>query len=330
MSGAAQIIPQPQNAGPDTVRSEITRAIESAAQRSHTPFATLVAIAGAESGFRANAQSRYSSAAGPFQITEATWLHLVKSYGAAAGRPDLAALIHQDAGGELTVTPGDKALVLGARHDIELSSQLAARFCDECRRGLAAKLGRPPTEEDVRLAYFLGVNGATRLMHAATARPSETVKALLPSAFANHRSMFSHHGRPLDAEQAFTSLESRFSDQIAQSSAVKSYAGANALADGTPVDGPSVELASADAAASVFAAAADAANLPAPQPVMTTVASAADVAPPEMHGNPAMTQASATPASMSPEARPIKTASAESEKALACTPSADGGVTCAL
>lgn len=330
MSGAAQIPLQAQNAGPDTVRAEITRAIESAAQHSHTPFATLVAIAGAESGFRANAQSRYSSAAGPFQITEATWLHLVKTYGAAAGRPDLAALVHQDAAGELTVAPGNKTLVLGARHDIELSSQLAARFCDECRSGLAKKLGRPPTEEDVRLAYFLGVNGATRLMNAAAVRPGETVNALLPSAFANHRSMFSHHGRPLNAEQAFASLESRFSTQIAQSSAVKSYAGANALADGTPVESNAAELASADAAASVFAAAAEAANIPTAQPAMVVVASAADTVTPVLHGNPTLAQASLVPAPSAAEAKPLRTASAETEKALACTPTTDGGVTCAL
>lgn len=330
MSGAAQITPQPQKPGPDAGRPEIMRAIESAAQRSHTPFSTLVAIAGAESGFHADAQSRYSSAAGPFQITDATWLHLVKSYGAAAGRPDLAALVQRDANGELSVTPANRAAVLGARHDIELSSQLAARFCDECRNGLAKKLGRPPTEEDVRLAYFLGVNGATRLMKAAEIRPGETVKSLLPSAFANHRGMFSHHGRPLDAAQAFTSLESRFSTQIAQSSGVKSYAGANALADTVAFDSNSVELASADAAAAVFAAAADVANAPAAPPAAVAVASAADTAAAETQIGPALAQAAADHAPTPTEASPIKTASAESEKALACTPSADGGVTCAL
>lgn len=317
MSGPAQIAPQSQ----DAARSEITRAIEKAAAASHTPFATLVAIAGAESGFHANARSKMSSAAGPFQITEPTWLDLVKKYGAAAGRPDLAALVHRDSDGHLSVAPQDKATVLGARHDIELSSRLAARFCDECRTGLTHKLGRPPSEEDVRLAYFLGVNGATRLMTAAAHRPGETVRALLPRAFANHRGMLSHHGHPLNAEQALSSLETRFSVQIAQSSAVKSYAGANALADSIGSDAPA--LASADAADAVFAAVAEAATAPEPAPVMVAAAPAAGA----LDTAPVLSQ----PAGSAPGQTPsVQTASVEATKPLECKPESDGGVSCAL
>jgi len=311
MSGAAQITPQPQNTSPDAGRTEITRAIERAAESSRTPFSTLVAIAGAESSFHAGARSHLSSAAGPFQITEATWLHLVKTYGAAAGRPDLAKLVDQDPSGRLSVQPEYASLVLGARHDIDLSSRLAARFCDECRNGLEKKLGRPPTEEDVHLAYFLGVNGATRLMTAATVRPGETVRALLPSAFANHRGMFSHHGRSLDAQQALTALETRFSTQIAQSDAYKSYTGANALAESTLPSGDNIALASADAAATVFSAAAQAAN----EPTSLVVADGdTTVEPPAT--------AKAAPA--------VQTASAAVEKPLACRPTANGGVSCDL
>lgn len=313
MPGAAQITPQPQNTSPDAGRTEITRAIERAAENSRTPFSTLVAIAGAESGFHADAKSQLSSAAGPFQITEGTWLHLVKKYGAAAGRPDLAKLVQQDASGRLSVQPENASLVLGARHDIDLSSRLAARFCDECRSGLAQKLGQAPTEEDVRLAYFLGVNGATRLMTAAASRPGETVRALLPSAFANHRGMFSHHGRALNAQQALATLETRFSTQIAQSDAYKSYAGANALAESTAPTTGDVALAGADAAAAVFSAAAQAASEPA-SPVV------ADAAGPPQSASPTAAEAPAA----------VQIASADVEKPLACKPAANGGVSCDL
>ena len=322
MSRPAQIAPHSVAA----VRPEFTRAIETAAATSHTPFATLVAIAGAESGFQANARSKMSSAAGPFQITESTWLHLVKKYGAAAGRPDLAALVHDDANGRPFVADRDKAAVLGARHDVDLSSRLAARFCDECRSGLANKLGRPPTEEDVRLAYFLGVNGATRLMTAAADRPATTVRALLPQAFANHRSMFSRHGRPLDAEQALSSLETRFSAQIAQGDALKSYAGANALAESVGSDAPA--LASADAADTVFAAAAAAATAPVtvPDPDPLTVAAAAPDA--GLDTATAPPAADVSPLAVKPP--PAQTASADAPKPLECKPEADGGVSCTL
>ncbi len=325
MSGAAQITSQLQNLSPDAGRSEITRAIESAAANSHTPFATLVAIAGAESGFHADARSVRSSAAGPFQITEATWLHLVKTYGAAAGRPDLAALVHQDAGGRLSVAEGDRAAVLGARHDIDLSSRLAARFCDECRSGLAKKLGRPPTEEDVRLAYFLGVNGATRLMTAASASPGETVRALLPRAYANHRGMFSQHGHPLSAGEALTALESRFSTQIAQGDALKSYAGARALADHAmpPAPGDAAEaLAAADNAAAVYTAAADAATAPSSVVVAAGTGAIDTAAADATEGVP-------QPGTPAGSAAPTQLAAADA-KPLACKPTSNGGVNCAL
>jgi hypothetical protein len=323
MSGAAQITPQPQSTSPEAGRTEITRAIERAAESSRTPFSTLVAIAGAESGFHAEARNQLSSAAGPFQITEGTWLHLVKTYGAAAGRPDLAKLVQQDANGRLSVQSANASLVLGARHDIDLSSRLAARFCDECRSGLAQKLGRAPTEEDVHLAYFLGVNGATRLMTAAADRPGATMKSLLPTAFANHRGMFSQHGRSLNAQQVLATLETKFSTQIAQSDAYKSYAGANALAESAAPASQSIELASADAAAAVFSAAAQAAA----DPASLVVADAAGPNTQDAPMNPANVTADARPAEP-PVA--VQTASAAVEKPLACKPTANGGVSCDL
>lgn len=318
MSGAGQITPPRQSAPPDTARSDITRAIEKAAAASHTPFATLAAIAGAESGFHADARSRMSSAAGPFQITQSTWLHLVKKYGVAAGRPDLASLVRTDATGHLSMAVQDKAAVLDARHDIEFSSRLAARFCDECRSGLTKKLGRVPSEEDVRLAYFLGVNGATRLMTAAAATPGETVSAVLPRAFANHRGLFSHHGHPLNAEQALTTLEGRFATQIAQSGALKSYASANVLAS------RAIAAADADVAASdaVFTAAAEAAT--AAGAVAAVDAAAPGTAPQSSK------VAVESDRSMSGGTAPVQTTAADAGKPLACKPEPDGSVRCAL
>lgn len=329
MLGAGSFAPPPQSSVPEAAPSAFTRAIETAAQGSHTPFSTLVAIAGAESSFRADARSRMSSAAGPFQITESTWLHLVKTYGAAAGRPDLAARVRVDASGHFSVAAEDKPAVLEARHDIGFSSRLAARFCDECRSGLARKLGRPPSEEDVRLAYFLGVNGATRLITAAAARPGETVRALLPRAFANHRGMFSHHGRPLNAEQALSTLEARFSAQIARGDALKSYAGANALADNVAAAAASdaTALASADAAAAVFAAAASAAAAPADALAMAAPGEAAAPATAQSAAAPTPPQGEPATAQSVPA---VQMVSAGTPKPLACTPAADGGVSCAL
>lgn len=285
----------------DATRSDIARAVQTATSSTGTgtPFGTLVAIAGAESGFRPDARNRHSSAAGPYQITEPTWLHLVKTYGGQAGRPDLASLVHKDRDGRLSVDLKDRAAVLGARHDVDLSSQLAAKYCDECRTGLSQKLGRVPSEEEVRVGYFLGVNGALRLINAAAERPGTSISSLLPRAFANHRAMLSSHGRPLNAQQALTLLESRYARQIAQGEALKSYADAGNLAPPDPGE-----------------------TAPPAAPPPTSVAAAATEPP------GTSVPATSTPATTASEPEKQVAAAAE-PKQLTCTPT-QSGVSCTL
>ena len=313
MSGAVPFTPsKPAAERPpgtrDTARSDIARAVESATSGSHTPFGTLVAIAGAESSFRPEVKNRHSTAAGPYQITETTWLHLVKTYGASIGRADLASLVHENPGGKLTVVAGDRSQVLSARHDVDLSSQLAAKYCDECRSGLTKKLGRTPSEEEVRVAYFLGVSGATRLINAAADQPGTPMSALLPRAFANHRAMFSAQGRSLDAQQALNLLQTRYAAQIARGDALRSYASASDLAPSAPVADAAVAIAGAVRGQPVLAAGetrgVEIAVLP-PMPV-----------PPP-----------AEPLASEP---PTQVAAADEPKELACKTDTRGGVSCAL
>lgn len=181
-----------------------------AASGTHTPFTTLVGIATAESSFRPDVRNARSSATGTFQITESTWLELVKRYGTAAGRGDLADRVGRDAEGRPTVADQHRAQVLDARGDLELSARLTAKLCDENRAGLARKLGRTPSESEVRLAHFLGLGGATKLIQAAAETPDVSVKMLLPRAFAHNRATLSDGGKPMTAAQAVALLEGRY------------------------------------------------------------------------------------------------------------------------
>lgn len=190
-------------------------ALRQAASGSRTPFTTLVAIAVAESNIQAEARHPRSSATGAFQITNSTWLELMKRYGAASGRPDLAALVTTDAEGRATVAPENRAKVLEARKDVDLSAKLTAKLCDENRAGLARKLGRVPAESEVRLAHFLGLGGATRLIQAAADTPGVSVKELLPKAYAHNRGMLSEAGKPMTAAQAVASLDARYGRDVA-------------------------------------------------------------------------------------------------------------------
>jgi hypothetical protein len=193
-----------------TAAREALPALRRAASGSRTPFTTLVGIAAAESNFRPDARNARSSATGPFQITERTWLELMKRYGAAVGRNDLAAMVSTDAEGRASVSPENRAAVLDARKDLDLSAQLTARLCDENRAGLTRKLGRAPSEAEVRLAHFLGLGGATKLIQAAAETPDVSVKTLLPKAFAHNRAALSEAGKPMTAAQAVALLDGRY------------------------------------------------------------------------------------------------------------------------
>jgi hypothetical protein len=272
------------------------RALESAAATSRTPFKTLVAIAAAESNFDVNARNRKSSAAGPFQMTERTWLQLVQRYGAQVGRADLAALVTADGQGRANIAAEHRAQVLDSRRDMDLAAKLAAKLCDENRVGLARKLGREPSEAEVRMAYFLGLPGAARLIAASDTTPQASVKSLLPQAYANHRPMFSDQGRPLTAERAADALEARYVREI--------------------------ELAPAAAPARTAAAALP--QPPTPRPAAHPAVLLAAM-------EPAETPRQAAPPVAPPPEPPAQVAAAEDPqpKELECRPT-EGGVRCTL
>lgn len=200
----------PASATASSAARDALPALRQAAKASHTPFTTLVGIAAAESSFRPEARNARSSATGPFQITESTWLELVKRYATGAGRGDLANLVTRDGEGRPVVSAENRARVMDARQDLDLSARLTAKLCDENRAGLARRLGRSPSESEVRLAHFLGLGGATKLIQAAADTPDVSVKALLPKAFAHNRATLSEGGKPMTAARAVAMLDGRY------------------------------------------------------------------------------------------------------------------------
>ena len=206
--------PAPLPGPATTAAREALPTLRRAAAGSHTPFTTLVGIAVAESSFRSDVRNTRSTATGPFQITERTWLELVKRYGASVGRTDLAGLVTRDGEGRTSVSAENRARVLDARNDLDLSARLTANLCDENRTGLARKLGRPPSESEVRLAHFLGLGGAAKLIQAAAETPDVSVKSLLPKAFAHNRATLSENGKPMTASQAVSLLDGRYAREM--------------------------------------------------------------------------------------------------------------------
>jgi hypothetical protein len=114
----------------------------------------------AESRGRRTAKNPASSALGPYQFIEATFLDLMKRRlpGVASGKSD--------------------AHILALRTDLTISRNVALLYTRENARALAAK-GIETNEGNLRLAFFVGAFGASKVLRA---RPEERVSSLLGAA----------------------------------------------------------------------------------------------------------------------------------------------------
>ncbi len=111
----------------------------------------------AESGGDPNATNPNSSATGPGQFLNSTWMDLVNKY-----RPDLANGMSQDQ-------------VLALRNDPQISAQMTNNYANENGAYLAQK-GLPVTPGTTYLAHFAGPAGAAKILGAP---PDAPVSAIL-------------------------------------------------------------------------------------------------------------------------------------------------------
>ncbi|AWK88650.1 lytic transglycosylase domain-containing protein [Azospirillum thermophilum] len=179
-------------------------------------FTAILAQATQESGLDAAARNSRSSAAGPFQFLERTWLDLFRRHGAAYGHGELASQIDSRNGIASVKDPAVRKKILDLRHDVDLSAGMAARYLAEGRERLEKRLGRPATETESRIAYVMGVGGATRLIKAAESSPRTAAAELLPSAAKANPTLFYDRasGRELTVAEAVGRLTRRMdSDQ---------------------------------------------------------------------------------------------------------------------
>ncbi len=114
----------------------------------------------AESGGRRYAKNPASSALGPYQFIETTFLDIVRRNfpGLASGKTD--------------------ADILTLRTDPQVSRDVALIYTRENASALAAK-GVEATAGNLRLAFFAGAGGALKVL---TAKPDELVSNLLSEA----------------------------------------------------------------------------------------------------------------------------------------------------
>ena len=195
----------PQSSKAATMQA-FTESARSAARIANVSFADVMAKAAQESNFDVNSRTSSSSAAGPFQFVEHTWLDMLKRHGAAYGLTKEAAQIKMHNGVASVADPTVRKQLLDLRKDIHLSAGMAARYLDEASKDLARALHRKPSETESRMAYFLGPGGAAKLIRAAQNNPDGPSDAVLPQAAAANRSLFYGSAGALSNRQAMTKI----------------------------------------------------------------------------------------------------------------------------
>jgi hypothetical protein len=184
----------PNNPYPALARAvdpTILHSIRQASQATSTDFGLLMAQASRESGFRADAKSSSSSAAGLFQFVDSTWLDMVRRFGAKYGAGQLAQQISQDANGKPVV--GDSATrkeILALRHDPSLSASLAGEYTKLNQTEVERSLGHKLSRGDLYMAHFLGAGGASSFLKAVETKGNTVAANLLPDAAAANQSIF--------------------------------------------------------------------------------------------------------------------------------------------
>jgi hypothetical protein len=216
---------QPHSASP-----QVAGAIRQAATSTGASFNYLLATAQIESNFNPAAQAATSTAKGLYQFIDQTWLGTMKAAGRALGLDRFAAAISRGENGRFEVQDATaRQAIMNLRGDAKVSALLAGQNAQANAAQLKDGLGRAPTEGELYIAHFMGADGATRLIDAATHRPDTRGADLFPSAAQANRPIFyDRSGNARTALGVYRELTGRYET-------ARANAGANIAA--TPLRG---------------------------------------------------------------------------------------------
>ncbi len=229
--------------GGHQVSYELLSTLKQASSRTGVDFAYLVAQAGQESGFKADAQARTSSARGLFQFIDSTWLETVRDHGAKHGLADYAQKITTGSDGRPRVSdPETRREILSFRDDPRIASAMAAEYARSNQQLLAREFGVDVKKVDLYLGHFLGPNGATRFLGALKENPTQPAATLLPeAAVANKGVFYGADGNPRTLGEVYAFFNAKLDNKSQGLETVPLDGQSSALAANAPYGNSAVQ-----------------------------------------------------------------------------------------
>jgi hypothetical protein len=101
--------------------------------------------------------------------------------------------------------------ILALRNDAKANAAMAGAFTNANANSLSEKIGRKPTDGELYIAHFMGVNGASKLINAANNAPNQTAASLFPrAAHANKSIFYEKSGEARSASEVYDNIIGRY------------------------------------------------------------------------------------------------------------------------
>lgn len=186
-------------------RDQVVANLRKAAVAGPVSFDFLLKQAEIESGLNPNAKASTSSAAGPFQFVNGTWLKMVERHGDSVGLSEQAAALREN-----RLDEAGRSNLLALRSDIQISTKMAAHFAVDNAKVLAAAGHKQIGSTELYLAHFLGAGGAAEFLNGMRANPNGAAAEALPDAARANKNVFFANGTP----RSFAEIYGRFAQKF--------------------------------------------------------------------------------------------------------------------
>ncbi|GJE15512.1 hypothetical protein AIGOOFII_0207 [Methylobacterium marchantiae] len=216
--------------GDMTVPRDIVETILKASTETGVDPVYMMALADKESSFSTTVKASTSSAEGLFQFLSATWLELVRTYGARYGYEAEANAI-TGRGSAITIQDETtRVRVLRLRQDPYVAALMAGELIKRDRARIEQRIGRELKTSELYLAHFLGTSSAGKFLALSTDNPDKVAKQAFRAAARANRSLFTEKAGKHRRSLTVAEVRERLGDMIDRR--LDQYEGVTALVSG--------------------------------------------------------------------------------------------------